>query len=120
MDDLKAHRRAILLASLSLLGFSAFTGIALAAWFARAENPLGWKSVVAMVSVAFGVTTAALVWRAPSRNHVFAGIGVMVFSLLRIGSPSDWTWASYALVALTTLLLIPLVHAVIILPPPDE
>ena len=54
-------------------------------------------------------------WRAPSRTHAFMGIGVMVSSLCRIGPPGDWTWVSFALVAITFILLMPLVHAAIVL-----
>jgi hypothetical protein len=43
------------------------------------------------------------------------GIGVMLASLLRIGPPADWTWVSFALVAITFVLLMPLVHAAIVL-----
>jgi hypothetical protein len=119
VDDSSAYRRATNGAAAALLGFSAFTGFSLVAWFARAESPVTWKSVVAMFSVVFGMTIAALVWRAPSRAHVGAGICIMLFSLVRLGLPvsGDWTWASYALIAVTTLLVIPLVHALIILPP---
>ena len=47
--------------------------------------------------------------------HAIMGIGVMLFSLLRIGPPGDWTWVSFALVAITFILLMPLVHAAIVL-----
>jgi hypothetical protein len=35
----------------------------------------------------------------------------MLGSLARIGGPADWTWVSFALVAVTFVLLMPLVHA---------
>ena len=54
-------------------------------------------------------------WRSPSRTHALMGIGVLVFSLVRIGLPGDWTWVSFALVAITFLLLMPVVHAAIVL-----
>lgn len=61
------------------------------------------------------VTASALLWRAPSRGHAMFGVLVMLMSLLRIGAPAEWTWASFALVALTFVLLMPLVHAAIVL-----
>ena len=110
MDD-QVSRRAAFLASIALLTFSALTGFALIGWFARAEVAWSWKSVLAIGCAVLAVTTSALVWRAPTRMHAIMGIGVMLFSLLRIGPPGDWTWVSFALVAVTFVLLMPLVHA---------
>lgn len=100
---------------MSLLIFSALTTFALVGWFFRSDIPVTWKSVLAMGCTVLGGTTSALMWRTPSRTHAFMGIGVMVFSLARIGPPSDWTWVSFALVAITFVLLMPLVHAAIVL-----
>jgi hypothetical protein len=115
VDD-QVSRRAALLASIALLLFSALTAFALVGWFARADVAWSWKSVLAFGCAILAVTTSALVWRAPTRMHAIMGIAVMVFSLLRIGPPDDWTWVSFALVAITFVLLMPLVHAVIVLP----
>jgi hypothetical protein len=110
------EKRAITVASLSLLLFSALTSLALIAWFHRNVGAAwGWKSVLTVACAVLGVTTSALLWRAPSRANAIAGIVVMVASLLRIGPPSAWTWVSFSLVAITTLLLIPLVHAALVL-----
>jgi len=111
----QVSRRAALFASIALLSFSALTGFALIGWFYRAEMPWNWKSVLAVGCAILAVTTSALVWRAPTRMHAIMGIGVMLFSLLRIGPPGDWTWVSFALVAVTFILLMPLVHAAIVL-----
>jgi hypothetical protein len=120
MDD-QVSRRAAFLASIALLSFSALTSFALVGWFYRSEVAWSWKSVLAAGCALLAVTTSALVWRAPTRMHAIMGIAVMVFSLLRIGPPGDWTWVSFALVAITFVLLMPLVHAVIVLPnDPDE
>jgi hypothetical protein len=108
-------KRAAFLASIALLAFSALTGFALIGWFYRSEVPWSWKSVLAIGCALLGVATSALLWRTPSRLHAVMGIGVMLFSLLRVGPPHDWTWVSFALVALTFLLLMPLVHAAIVL-----
>jgi hypothetical protein len=114
VDD-QVSRRAALLASMALLSFSALTGLALIGWFYRSDAPWNWKSVLAVGSMVLAVTTSALVWRSPTRMHALMGIGVMLFSLMRIGPPSDWTWVSFALVAVTFILLMPLVHAAIVL-----
>lgn len=111
----QVSRRAALFASIALLSFSALTGFALIGWFYRAEMPWNWKSVLAVGCAVLAVTTSALVWRAPTRMHAIMGIAVMLFSLLRIGPPGDWTWVSFALVAVTFILLMPLVHAAIVL-----
>lgn len=111
----QVSRRAALFASIALLCFSALTGFALIGWFYRAEMPWNWKSVLAVGCSVLAVTTSALVWRAPSRMHAIMGIAVMLFSLVRIGPPAEWTWVSFALVAVTFILLMPLVHAAIVL-----
>ena len=114
MDD-HASRRAALLASIALLCFSALTGFALVGWFYRNPQPWTWKSVLTACCALGGIMASALVWRAPSRAYAMLGVLVMLLSLLRIGSPAEWTWASFVLVALTFVLLMPLVHAAIVL-----
>jgi hypothetical protein len=114
VDD-QASRRAALYASLALLFFSALTAFALVLWFQRNPWPWNWKSVLAVGCAALAVTTSALVWRSPSRGHAVLGILIMLASLARIGLPGDWTWVSFALVAVTFVLLMPLVHAAIVL-----
>jgi hypothetical protein len=119
MDD-QVSKRAAFLASIALLAFGGLTSFALVSWFFRSEVAWSWKSVLAAGCAVLAVTTSALVWRAPTRMHAIMGIAVMVFSLLRIGPPGDWTWVSFALVAITFVLLMPLVHAVIVLPNDPE
>jgi hypothetical protein len=115
VDDEPA-KRAITVASIALLFFSALTSLALIAWFHRAADAAwNWKSLLTVLCAIAGVTTSAVLWRSPSRSGAIAGIVVMVVSLLRIGPPSAWTWVSFSLVAITTLLLIPLVHAALVL-----
>jgi len=111
--------RAALIASIALLLFSALTGLALVGWFHRNDQPWSWKSVLAAGCALLAVTTSALVWKTPTRNHAVLGIIVMLVSLARIGSPAEWTWVSFALVAVTFVLLMPLVHAAIVLRPDD-
>lgn len=111
----QATRRASLVASMALLFFSALTALALVGWFYKNPVPWNWKSVLAVGCSVLAVTTSALVWRAPSRGHAMLGIVVMLASLARIGPPNEWTWVSFALVAVTFVLLMPLVHAAIVL-----
>jgi hypothetical protein len=108
-------RRAALMASVALLAFSALTALALAGWFHRSATPWSWKSILALTCTVLGVGTSAVVWRAPSRNAALVGIFVMLASLMRIGPPGEWTWVSFALVAMTFACLMPLVHAVVVL-----
>ena len=112
-DDVS--RRAAFIASIALLVFSGLTAFALVGWFQRSDIPWNWKSVLANGCAVLAVTTSALVWSAPSRSHAVLGIVVMLASLARIGPPADWTWVSFALVAVTFVLLMPLVHAAIVL-----
>lgn len=114
MED-QAGKRAALIASIALLFFGALTALALVGWFHRNEAPWNWKSVLAVGCALLAITTSGLVWRTPSRNHAILGIVVMLVSLARIGSPAEWTWVSFALVAVTFVLLMPLVHAAIVL-----
>jgi hypothetical protein len=104
-----------LIASMALLFFSALTAIALVGWFKDNPVPWSWKSLLAVGCAALAVTTSALVWSAPSRGLAILGIVIMLASLARIGPPDDWTWVSFALVAVTFVLLMPLVHAAIVL-----
>jgi hypothetical protein len=113
--DPKASRTAALFASFALLCFSAFTAVVLIGWLAQGDVTWSWKSVLALGSALLAVTTSALVWRAPTRSHALMGIGAMLFSLLRIGAPADWTWRSFELVLVTFVFLVPLVHAAIVL-----
>lgn len=114
MDD-RASKRAALIASLALLFFSALTTLALLGWFKGNPVPWNWKSVLAVGCAVLAVTMSAIVWSAPSRSNAVIGIVVMLVSLARIGPPGDWTWVSFALVAVTFVLLMPLVHAAIVL-----
>ena len=115
MDSSHPKKGVVVAASLALLAFSTLTALALIAWFTHVDEPWSWKAAVAVISVMLGVTTSALVWRVPSRIHLVAGIMVMVMSLLRIGPPEDWSWVSFTLIAVTILLMLPLVHAALVI-----
>jgi hypothetical protein len=108
-------KRLVYGASLSLLGFSAFKAVALAANFHSAEDPWSWRTMLAFLCAALGLTAAALVWRAPSRVHLLLGIGVMGASLLGVGLPGDWGLKTFLLVLPTALFLIPLARAAMVM-----
>jgi hypothetical protein len=104
-------RTDVKVAVLSLVVFGGIFVVALVAWFATVPDAWTWKSVFAMVCAVLAFGAAALVWRAPKSTHVDLGIAVMVLSLARLGGPRDWTLMSLGLVAMTGLLLVPLVLA---------
>jgi hypothetical protein len=116
VDDEHVSRHAALIASAALLVFSALTSLALIGWLRQPDAVWGWKSVLAAGCALGAVATSALLWRIPSRPRAVVGSAIMLTSLARIGPPAEWTWASFALVAITFVLLMPLVHAAIILP----
>ncbi len=105
---------------MALLFFSALTTFALIGWFKGNPVPWSWKSLLAVGCAVLAVTTSALVWSTPSRAHAVLGIVIMLASLARIGAPAEWTWVSFALVAVTFVLLMPLVHAAIVLHDEDD
>lgn len=115
MNDRGASKLTVFVASMALLIFSGLTTVALIGWFYRNPAPWNWKSAIAIGCAMLGVTASALVWRAPSRGHAVLGIATMLISLARVGPPVEWTWASYSLVAVTLLLLLPLVNAAVAL-----
>jgi hypothetical protein len=119
VDD-KASKRAALIASIALLFFGALTAFALVGWFHNNPAPWNWKSVLAVGCSGLSIMTSAIVWRAPSRPFAIFGIFIMLASLARIGAPADWTWVSFALVAVTFVLLMPLVHAAIVFRPEED
>lgn len=114
--DSRVPYKSLFAASLSLLAYSTLTAIALAAWFARAPDPWTWKSEVAIVGCLLGVITSAVVWRYPSRTTLIAGIVVILLSLVRVGGFDEWSWVTGVMLAVTVLLLVPLVHAMVLLP----
>lgn len=114
MDD-PAQNRASLIASIALLCFSALTALALVNWVHLSPTPWIWQSVLSAGCAVLGVIVSWLVWQKPTRQHVLMGGAVMIASLLRIGAPAHWSWVSFALVAATFVLLMPLVYAATVL-----
>lgn len=115
MRDLDPQSRAALAAAWTLLVWSSLSTIALSVFVSTSPSPFGFAAIVTGASIALAVGASFFVWRAPSRVSLGAGIAAMGLSLLRVLG-SEWTWASYALVALTLLFLIPVVHAFLLMP----
>ena len=113
--DSDPNKGVVLAAAISLVAFTGLTGIALVAWFLSVDEPWSFRAAVATFSAILGLTATVLVWRAPSRTHLVAGIGVMALSLLRVGPPLEWGWTSLTLLLTTALLIIPLVHAAVVI-----
>lgn len=114
VDDREAKRTA-LAASVALLAFGALTAFALVGWFYLNPSPWNWKSILAVVCAVLAVAASALVWRSPARGPAVIGIAAMLASLARVGMPGEWNWRSLALIAITFVLLMPIVHAAIVL-----
>ena len=103
-------------ATIALLLFTVLTVVSLAAWFSSTDQPWGFASFIAVLAALLGAGTTAFMWRQPTRDHAISGLIVMGLSLLRVGAPATWTLTSLALMAMTALLAIPIVRAVIVLP----
>jgi hypothetical protein len=108
----KAARNAVY----ALGAFSGLTALALTAWFASADQPWGLASFVTLLALLGALATGGLLWRRPLRPYAYAALGVMGFSILRVGLPTQWTWASVALITMTALLAIPVAQAAMVLP----
>ena len=102
-------------ASVALLVFGTLTLFAVFFWFRRTPTPWNWKGLLAGGCAALALVTSALMWSTPSREYATLGVIIMVASLVRVGLPGDWSWVTFALVAVTFVLLMPLVHAAIVL-----
>lgn len=102
-------------ASVALLAYSALTAVALVAWFSRAGDAWTWRSVLALVSCVLGVVASAIVWRFPSRAAIGGGIAVYALAYVRVAA-GEWTWTTPISVLVTTLLLAPLVAAMVLMP----
>lgn len=112
--------RAATIASLAMLCFSALTSFALVSWLHVTHDPWAWKALLTATCAALAVMASALLWFHPRRSNALLGAIIMLASLARVGGPSEWTWVSFALVAATFLLMMPLVHAAIVLREDDR
>ena len=104
-------------AAAAMLALAALTLVAVLAYFASAADPWTWRGLVALATIPFALLCAFLLWRTPTRENAGAALLVVAFSLARIGMPSDWTTATYVLLALTVLIAAPVAWAARMLPP---
>lgn len=105
--------RPALYASISLLSFSAIHAVALIAFFRDADQPISWKSVLALGVTATGVVASALLWRAPTRTNAIIAAILMVASLARLGPLVEWNTMSYVVICVTALFLVPVGYAIV-------
>jgi hypothetical protein len=103
-------------ARVALLVFNVLTAAALIAWFATQDQPWGFSSFVALLAALLGAGATFLFWRRPTRDHAIAGAAVILFSLVRLGAPGGWTFASAVVILVTGLLATPVVQAAFLLP----
>ena len=109
-------RRVANYAAIAMLVLAALTILGLAAYFAKAGDPWGWRGLVALATVPFCLVCAGLLWKLPTRENAGASLLVIGFSLVRIGLPSEWTTATLVLVLLTAVIAAPVVWAARVLP----
>ena len=98
---------------MSLLAFSALNAVALIAFFRDADQPIGWRSILALGVTATSVVASALLWRAPTRNNAMISLLLMLASLARLGPFSEWTQASYVLIGITFIFMTPVIVAIV-------
>lgn len=84
--------------------------IGLVAW-TRTPSIVSWRLLVAFVATLAAIGASAALWLAPSKKSAGLGLSVLLLSLLRLGMPDSWTGASWAVLALTALLSLPLLRA---------
>lgn len=98
---------------MSLLAFSALNAVALIAFFRDADQPIGWRSILALGVTATSVVASALLWRAPTRTNAMISGLLMLASLARLGPFSEWTQVSYLLIGITFVFMAPVVVAIV-------
>ena len=78
--------------------------------------PWSWRTVLVVISVLVTGASAVLMIRMrPLQAHVAASLTVMALSLLRVGEPYEWGWASWFIIISTLLLILPLVRALLVM-----
>jgi len=105
--------RPALVASISLLSFSAIHAAALIAFFRDADQPISWKSILALGITATGIVASALLWRAPTRANAIIAAILMIASLARLGPFTEWNTMSYVVIGVTALFLLPVGYAIV-------
>lgn len=96
---------------MALLLYGGLSAFALIVWFRASGSPNNWRAMLTMLGAVGSFGTSALLWREPSKPVAAAAIVVMLASVGRIGSPDQWTGFSFSLVAITAILLVPVINA---------
>lgn len=109
------HENAGLIASMALLLFGGISFLGLVVWFRLAPTPFVWKAWVTAGTAVGAIAASAALWRRPARLPAILGLLVMLGSLSRIGAPSEWAGFSLVIVAITAILMMPVVHAALVL-----
>ncbi|NOU30855.1 MAG: hypothetical protein HOO96_23405 [Polyangiaceae bacterium] len=102
-------------ASIALLLFGGLSAFALVVWFRTSAEPLSWKAMLTGVVALGSFGASAMLWTSPKRVAAVLGLVLMLASLARVGAPADWTGYSFVLVAITAVLMMPVVHAALVL-----
>ncbi|MFO0663275.1 MAG: hypothetical protein U0174_04955 [Polyangiaceae bacterium] len=109
------HENAGLVASMALLLFGGVSCLGLVVWFRLAPSPYLWKAWLTAGTAVGAIATSAALWRKPSRGPALIGVLLMLGSLARIGAPAEWTGFSLVIVSITAVLMMPVVHAALVL-----
>ena len=104
-----------LIASMALLLFGGVSFLGLVVWFRLAPAPYVWKAWVTAGAALGTIITSAALWRKPTRLPAVLGLLLMVGSLARVGLPAEWTSFSLVIVGVTAILMMPVVHAALVL-----
>jgi hypothetical protein len=104
-------------AAVAMVVLAAVTLVAVLAYFATTADPWTWRGLVALVTIPFALVCAGLIWRIPTRENAGAALLVILFSLARVGLPTDWNRATYALIVITLAIAAPVLWALRALPP---
>jgi len=84
--------------------------------FLLAEIPWSWRAVLVVGGLLVsGISAVLMIRMRPSQAHVAATLTVMALSVLRVGEPYDWGWASWFIILSTLALAAPLVRALLVM-----
>lgn len=78
--------------------------------------PWSWRTVLVVISILVtGISGVLMMRMRPLQAHVAASLTVMGLSVLRVGEPYAWGWASWFIILSTVVLVIPLVRALLVM-----
>jgi len=115
-DQPHPYPKAVILhAALALLVFAGIWVIGLLAYWG-AGIPWSWRTVLVLVAtLVTAICGVLMLTTRPLQAHVAAGLTVMALSLLRVGDPYDWGWASWFILVSTLVLTMPLIRALLVM-----